>query len=92
MANDPLREARPEVPLAILVRRVEHDVDLAGSWMVGDSLVDIDALYQRVKAQVLDEVRIKALLEQAQPRIELLDEVAVPLISQKVPELMTLLK
>jgi glutamyl-tRNA synthetase len=42
--------------------------------------MSVDALYQRVMAAVLDEGRIKALLEQAQPRIETLDEF-IPYVS-----------
>ena len=42
--------------------------------------MSIDALYERIKLAVLDEARIKALLEQAQPRINLLDEF-IPYVS-----------
>ena len=48
----------------------------------GDDIraMSLDALYDRIKATVLDEDRIKALLEQAQPRINLLDEF-IPYVS-----------
>lgn len=42
--------------------------------------LSIDALYERIKTAVLDEQRIKAMLEQAQPRINLLDEF-IPYVS-----------
>jgi glutamyl/glutaminyl-tRNA synthetase len=42
--------------------------------------MSIDALHQRLMSSVLTEERLKALLEQAQPRINLLDEF-VPYVS-----------
>jgi len=42
--------------------------------------MSVDALYRRVVAAVLPEARIKALLEQAQPRINVLDEF-IPYVS-----------
>ncbi|PRQ03393.1 Glutamate--tRNA ligase [Enhygromyxa salina] len=42
--------------------------------------LSIDELYARVKDRVLDEARVKALLAQAQPRINLLDEF-IPYVS-----------
>lgn len=42
--------------------------------------MSIDALYQRVMREVLSEGRVKALLEQAQPRINTLDEF-IPYVS-----------
>jgi glutamyl-tRNA synthetase len=48
----------------------------------GDDIraMSLDDLYARIKEAVLDEARVKGLLEQAQPRINLLDEF-IPYVS-----------